>query len=112
MALTEAMTDRGFLAWDRGLAVTDAGARWLAELGIVAGSPSGTGRPPVRACLDWTERRPHLAGAVGAALCTHALRSGWIVRIGTDRAVAVTDAGRTAFRHHLGLPERFLGPPG
>jgi hypothetical protein len=64
---------------------------------------TGTRRPLVRSCLDWTERRPHLAGAVGAALCRHALDSGWVARIGTTRAVAVTADGRRALRDHLGL---------
>jgi hypothetical protein len=74
----------------------------LAELGITL--PSGSRRPPVRACLDWTERRPHLGGAVGAALCDHALTAGWLTRIGTTRALAVTPAGRRAWQHLFGLP--------
>jgi hypothetical protein len=53
--------------------------------------------------VDWTERRPHLAGAAGAALCGHAMTSRWITRIGTGRAVALTDAGRDALDTHLGL---------
>ena len=64
---------------------------------------AGTRRPLARSCLDWTERRPHLAGAAGAALCSRALGSRWITRIGTGRAVALTDAGREALHKHLGL---------
>jgi DNA-binding transcriptional ArsR family regulator len=101
VSITEAMTSRGLLDWDRGLALTSDGASWLAALGITL--PSATRRPPVRSCLDWTERRPHLAGAVGAALCGHAFASGWIVRIGTGRAVSLTAAGCGALREHLGL---------
>lgn len=66
--------------------------------------PIGSRRPPVRACLDWTERLPHLAGAVGAALSAHALPTGWMTRIGTSRALVVTPAGRRALHDHLGLP--------
>ncbi|MDH6709046.1 hypothetical protein P3T27_005792 [Kitasatospora sp. MAA19] len=58
----------------------------------------------MRACLDWTERRPHLGGAAGAALCTHALTAGWLSRIGTTRAIAVTPVGRQAWHDQLGLP--------
>jgi len=99
--VTGAMTRRGLLNLDHGLALTDEGARWFAALGIDL--PPVTRRPLVRSCLDWTERRPHLAGAAGAALCGHAMDRRWITRIGTGRAVALTDAGRDAFRAHLGL---------
>ena len=99
--ITQAMTRRGLLDLDRGLALTDEGARWFAGLAIAL--PPATRRPLVRSCLDWTERRPHLAGAAGAALCGHAMNRRWITRIGTGRAVALTEAGRDAFRVHLGL---------
>jgi DNA-binding transcriptional ArsR family regulator len=99
--ITEAMTGRGLLDWEQGPALTGDGSRWFAALGITL--PSAARRPVARSCLDWTERRPHLAGTTGAALCSHALGSGWITRIGTGRAVALTDAGRNAFREHLGL---------
>jgi hypothetical protein len=95
------MTGRGLLDWKHGLALTSEGTGWLAGLGIAL--PLAARRPPVRSCLDWTERRPHLAGAAGAALCAHAFRSGWITRIGTGRAVTVTDTGRSALRDHLDL---------
>lgn len=99
--ITEAMSRRGLLDWEQGPVLTSDGACWLAALGITL--PSGTRRPLVRSCLDWTERRQHLAGAAGTALCSHAFGSGWIIRIGTGRAVALTDAGRNALRQHLGL---------
>jgi DNA-binding transcriptional ArsR family regulator len=99
--ITEAMTRRGLLDLDRGLALTADGADWFAALGVCL--PPAARRPLVRSCLDWTERRPHLAGAAGAALCGHAMTSRWITRIGTGRAVAVTDAGRDALGAHLGL---------
>lgn len=108
VAITTAMTDRGLLDWEQGLTLTDEGTAWLDGLGIVLPPPTGTRRPPVRSCLDWTERRPHLAGTVGVAVCRHAFDAGWITRIGTGRAVSVTDTGRSAFRDHLGLP----GDPG
>ncbi|MFE2292737.1 helix-turn-helix domain-containing protein [Streptomyces sp. NPDC059452] len=106
VAITTAMTDRGLLDWEQGLTLTGNGTAWLAELGIAL--PPATRRPPVRSCLDWTERRPHLAGAAGAALCAHAFDSGWIRRIGTSRAVALTDTGRQTFRAHLGLSDDSL----
>ncbi|WP_406457848.1 winged helix-turn-helix domain-containing protein [Streptomyces sp. NBC_00876] len=102
LAITDAMVERGLLEWGPEPALTGNGALWLSETGITV--PTGSRRPPVRACLDWTERRPHLAGAVGATLCTHALTSGWMTRIGTTRALLVTPAGREAWNDLLGLP--------
>ena len=100
VAITEAMTRRGLLDWEHGLALTGAGEGWFADLGIKV-QPAGR-RPLVRPCLDWTERRPHLAGAAGAALCGHALENGWITGIGSGRAVTLTGAGRTALERDLG----------
>jgi hypothetical protein len=95
------MTQQGLLDWSQGLALTDGGVRWLAELGLEL--PAGTRRPPVRSCLDWTERRPHLAGSLGAGLCRFAFDHGWITRIGSGRAVAVTDEGAGALRTRFGI---------
>ncbi|BAU82354.1 arsR family transcriptional regulator [Streptomyces laurentii] len=104
VALTDAMTARRLLDWTHGLELTPAGRDWLAELSIPLPAPGGGGRrPAVRPCLDWTERRPHLAGAVGAAICRHAFDAGWLTRVGTTRAVRLTETGHTALAHHLGL---------
>ncbi|MEW2163126.1 helix-turn-helix domain-containing protein [Streptomyces sp. NPDC007084] len=101
IALTDALTGRGLLRQDTGFALTDAGLRWFGDTGIAL---ARTGRRPLaRACLDWTERRPHLAGTAGAALCRHALDAGWCVRVGSRRAVKVTPAGERAFEELLGI---------
>ena len=89
------------LAKDGGL-MTETGMELLAKLGIdvdpiVARSSRG-GPVLCRPCLDWSERRPHLAGAVGAALCTHSLDQGWIRRIEGTRAVAITPKGQRSYR--------------
>jgi hypothetical protein len=55
-----------------------------------------------RPCLDWSERRPHLAGAVGAALCVRAFEENWIRRTKSSRAVAVTLKGWRVFRETIG----------
>ncbi|MFB7355578.1 ArsR/SmtB family transcription factor [Streptomyces gardneri] len=101
IAITEAMTERGLLRQDTGFALTDRGVGWFEELGVPL---VRAGRRPVaRGCLDWTERRPHLAGIAGAALCRHALDTGWCVRIGTERAVKVTAEGEAALHETLGI---------
>ncbi|WP_416477553.1 ArsR/SmtB family transcription factor [Streptomyces sp. LKA04] len=101
IAVTDALTRRGLLRQDTGFALTDAGLGWFRAAGIGL-TPTGR-RPLARACLDWTERRPHLAGVAGAALCRHALDSGWCVRIGSERAVKVTPAGEAALSGLLGI---------
>ncbi|MDX6351020.1 MAG: hypothetical protein QOF84_5810 [Streptomyces sp.] len=103
IAITDAMTGRALLEQRTGFALTDAGLRWYAGLGIDLIAATSTRRPLARPCLDWTERRPHLAGVAGAALCGHALGSGWCVRIGTQRALRLTAEGRRALYDHLGI---------
>jgi DNA-binding transcriptional ArsR family regulator len=101
IALTDALTGHGLLRQDTGFALTDAGLRWFATTGIPL---ERTGRRPLaRGCLDWTERRPHLAGTAGAALCRHALDARWCVRVGSERAVKVTPDGERAFADLLGV---------
>jgi hypothetical protein len=92
------MTARGLLDWSEGVALTPAGGNWLDGLGIEVKTRDG--RPAVRSCLDVTERRPHLAGAAGAALCAHALDQGWVIRITGSRALKATGSVES----RLGLP--------
>ncbi|MDO0916124.1 winged helix-turn-helix domain-containing protein [Streptomyces sp. DT2A-34] len=101
IAVTDALTARGLLRQDTGFALTDAGLGWFGSAGIRLDSSSR--RPLARACLDWTERRPHLAGVAGAAMCRHVLDAGWCVRIGSERAVKVTPSGERALRELLGI---------
>jgi hypothetical protein len=109
VALADALVAGGYaeLAGDAGL-LTDAGTALLERIGIDVARLSprrgqdGT-RVLCRPCLDWSERRPHLAGAVGAALCTHSFASGWIRRIAGTRAVALTPKGERIFREQLGV---------
>ncbi|ARF54837.1 transcriptional regulator [Streptomyces gilvosporeus] len=110
VAIADAMTARGLLARDYGLVLTGDGARWLAALGIPDTAPTVAHRAHVRTCLDWTVRRQHLSGAVGAALCRHAMDRAWIVKAPGTRILTVTDAGRTAFRERLALPDEALAP--
>lgn len=100
LAVKDVMVERGLLNWGPEPGLTEAGTAWLAEVGVVV---PASRRPLVRACLDWTERRTHLAGAVGSALCSHLLAAGWMKRVGTTRALAMTPDGRRALHAHLGL---------
>jgi hypothetical protein len=102
VAITEAMTRDGLLTREAGFALTGRGVRWLtATLG--AELPAARSRRPmVRGCLDWTERREHLAGTAGAHLCHTLLDRDWITRIGSGRAIRVTPAGTDGLRRLFG----------
>jgi len=80
--------------------LTVHGKSRLSELGVEIKS-SGR-RPLTRYCLDWSEQRPHLAGALGAALLTRLAELGWVVRR-ERRVVHVTDTGRDSLEHTLGV---------
>ncbi|WP_031088036.1 ArsR/SmtB family transcription factor [Streptomyces sp. NRRL WC-3549] len=99
--ITEAMTARGLLRQDTGFALTEDGLEWFGALGAPLDTASR--RPLARGCLDWTERRPHLAGVAGAVLCRHALEAGWCERFGTGRAVRATPYGLRALEDLLGI---------
>jgi DNA-binding transcriptional ArsR family regulator len=101
--ITQAMVGRGLLDGESGFSLTGAGARWLTGLGVDVAGLRRAKRPFVRECLDWTERRSHLAGGVGAAVCRRFFDEGWITRTGTHRAVKVTDPGKRALAEHLGI---------
>ena len=100
--LFDAMVAAGLLCDASGLTVTAAGRSWFAELAgpdALRGGP----RPLARACLDWTERRTHLAGALGASLCQQLLTRGWVLRRPGSRAVRVTTDGELALARLLGV---------
>jgi DNA-binding transcriptional ArsR family regulator len=61
------------------------------------------GRPYCRPCMDWSERKMHVAGRLGAVICTHCLEQGWLTRKTGSRALSVSAAGATRLRDLLGL---------
>jgi len=101
-ALMDALTEQGLVADEH---VTDAGLERLGELGIDIDAIPGR-RPRFRSCLDWSERRPHAAGKLGAALAAHAFELGWVERLDGSRALRVTAAGEAGFADTFGLVYR------
>jgi DNA-binding transcriptional ArsR family regulator len=83
--------------------VTGKGERGLAELGVDVLAARGMRRRFAFGCLDWSERRTHLGGAVGAALLETALKRKWVRRELDSRALVVTSVGRTEMHKRLGL---------
>ena len=102
--IADAMIARGYLVLEDDVArFTESGTRYLWELGIDLRIAGKGRRHLCRACLDWTERRPHIGGAIGAALAERWLALGWITRAKDSRAVAVTPDGERGFRDSLGM---------
>jgi hypothetical protein len=94
--------------------VSTEGRRLFAQLGIdidALAVKTGRRRHFARACLDWSERSPHLAGALGAALAARCFERGWLQRRRDSRAVTLTSAGATALAGIFGLPPEQLAAP-
>lgn len=83
--------------------VTSAGASGFEALGIDVASARPLRRRFAFACLDWSERRPHLGGALGAAVLQIALRKKWVAREMDSRALTITSWGKRELRSRLGL---------
>jgi len=104
VAITDALRQEGYLApaAGRAFAVTDVGRTWFARRGIAVPRPSRVTDPKVaRQCLDWTERRPHLAGTLGVTMYKRFLEVGWVAPLRKSRAVRVTLEGKEAFSKFL-----------
>jgi DNA-binding transcriptional ArsR family regulator len=101
VALFDALLERRMLTPE--LEPTRSGSRRLGDLGVdVEGAAEGR-RAFARRCLDWSERRDHLAGALGAAIATRFFELGWIERTPSSRAVRVTEAGRIGLARELAV---------
>jgi DNA-binding transcriptional ArsR family regulator len=99
VVVTGALVERGWLVGDA-LAPSGELLAWLAARG--AAVPDGR-RPLARACLDWSERVPHVAGRVGAALASLFLARRWVVRVRGDRALRLSDRGRDELARELAI---------
>lgn len=97
VALLDGLLAEGWLTdADGGYGVTATGTEQFVALGIDVGAIRAARRTFARPCLDWTERRNHLAGGLAAALTARMLELGWFTHRTThDRALRLTDRGRT-----------------
>ncbi|APW38678.1 transcriptional regulator [Rhodoferax koreense] len=107
LAIAERLQADGAITFDgeAGL-VTDRAEALLRPWGITLASAApggGRGRPYCRPCLDWSERRSHVAGRLGAMICAHCLDQGWLSRKAGARSLAITAVGVATLRDLLGL---------
>jgi DNA-binding transcriptional ArsR family regulator len=102
--LTDSLVARKYVVLDDAAAeITTAGTRFFTTFGIELPTRHSTRRHLSRLCLDWTERRPHIAGAVGAAITTRYFDLGWLERMKRSHAVIVTPLGRRGFQETFGI---------
>ena len=107
VALLDRMLGRGLVCLaGEDLAITDSGAAFAQAFGIDLSLPRGSRRPVCKACLDWSMRRNHLAGVLGAALLRRFFDLGWASRRPGTRIVDFPPAGRAAFE-----AQDWLEPP-
>jgi len=100
--LADAMVTKGYVMIEDGTAsVTPAGHGFLCEFGLSL-EGEGLRRPLCRTCLDWSERRPHLAGRLGAALLDHMIALGWLAEGHERRALRLTRKGEEGFERMFG----------
>jgi hypothetical protein len=109
VAVRDGMLATGLVDAAGGLALTGRGREVLAGLGVPVAAGAAGRRPLLRDCLDWTERRDHLAGALPAALLGRAVDAGWVAHDG-HRAVKVLPAAAEPFAA-LGVDLDALGVP-
>ena len=104
VAVTDALVKREILARDDGgFAVTGGGSDWFGRLGLDLEALRRTRRSFARGCVDWTERRPHVAGSLGAGIAATFFSRGWVRRRPGGRAVVVTAAGAAWLDRSLGI---------
>jgi DNA-binding transcriptional ArsR family regulator len=101
----QALRGRGFLVAgvERTYHLTDPGQKWWLEFGMTLPASSRSREFSSRACIDWTERRHHLGGALGAALFSRLMQLRWIATNSANRSVRVTHLGALELERSLGI---------
>lgn len=104
LALADSLCRQGHVSLVDGVgAVSDEGARFLADFGIDLAAGGRSRRPLCRTCLDWSERRPHLAGRLGMAILNRLVELEWVARLPDSRALRITTAGQRGLVATFGL---------
>jgi DNA-binding transcriptional ArsR family regulator len=106
--IADALQSNGVLlpAGGRAFAVTQRGREWFEELGLQVAGADEANPKVARQCIDWTERRPHIAGAVGVGMYRRLVTLKWIVPAKNTRAVRVTLDGKRELWKRLRIAVR------
>lgn len=100
--LTDSLLKQQFIyKQDNSFEVSKAGEAWFNSFGIDVNQLKKQKRSFARACLDWSERKHHLAGSLGAALLSHIVTDGWVRPEKDSRTIIVTRKGEEAFLAHF-----------
>jgi DNA-binding transcriptional ArsR family regulator len=104
VALADALAERGYLQFSEdGGVVTQAGRRFFRDFGVDLAALESRRRCFCRLCLDWSERRHHLAGSLGAAIASRCFDLAWIERGKLDRSIVITAKGRQGLAANFGF---------
>ena len=102
--LTESLLNKGYLELDqKQFVITAEGAQFFTDFGLDLDELTRKRRSFSHACLDWSERRYHLGGALGHGLLTQLLNLEWIMRVPSIRAIKITEKGRAGFKEVFNL---------
>jgi DNA-binding transcriptional ArsR family regulator len=88
------------------LRLTEKGIGWFAQIGVDTGAVARQRRSFCRPCMDWSERRHHLAGSLGTAMLSRFCDLGWVSRSNKSRAIRITPLGERKFQAILSVPVR------
>ena len=110
-ALANSLSERGHIVLSDGSGlVSEKGRRFFCDFGIDIEMSVRSKRAFCRTCLDWSERRPHLGGRLGADILDRSLALDWVARIPDSRALRITRAGRREFTAVFGLASDWPSP--
>ncbi len=102
--IVESLEEKDFLQkTEKSYTVTKNGWKWFAEFDISDEDFNNTRRPLTRQCLDWSERRPHLAGQLGAVFLDRMLHRKWFVKIQFSRELEITPKGQREIKQFLNV---------
>ncbi|KAK6020262.1 transcriptional regulator, ArsR family [Ostertagia ostertagi] len=104
VSIVDALERKHYIRKNQSLyAVTPKGWEWFAQFGIDKDAFTNNRRPLARQCLDWSERRPHIAGQLGAALLESMLDKKWFRKVQFSREMIVTAKGKDELYKTLGI---------
>lgn len=91
------------IASENNFTLSKKGEQWLADFDIEVDELKNLRRSFIRPCLDWSERKPHIAGSIAAALLNTMLQQDWMRRAKNSRALLITAKGQKKLREHFNI---------